>query len=77
MLTVRMLRQNPRQRDLRGRCAQLARNSVEFVDELEVLGEVLGLEARIEAADVVFRKVVDGLVSVANSSQYRRMNPVC
>ena len=59
MLTVSMLSQNPCQRDLRGRRIKLARDGVELIDELEVLGEVLGLEARVEASDVVFGEVVD------------------
>jgi hypothetical protein len=52
------LSQNPRQSQLTGGAVLLLRNLGEAVHKLEVLGEVLGREARCECAEVALFEVV-------------------
>src|SRR5439155_5699889 len=52
-------REQPRERHLRRRRAALRRDGFERLDELQVLFEIAGPEARLLAPDVVCRDVLD------------------
>lgn len=56
------LSEDPGEDELRGCDTFLSGELLESVDELEILGEVLGVEARVVAAEVIRLKVLRGLV---------------
>src|SRR4030095_2347654 len=58
---VLALREHPGQGELARRGALLARDRLDLRHEIEVLLEVFALEARLEAAVVVLREVLDAL----------------
>src|SRR5689334_18416910 len=55
------LRQHPGERELRGRAALLPCHGLDLAHEVEVLLEVLALEARRGTAEIVRLQIVDGL----------------
>src|SRR5439155_706714 len=55
---VLALRQHPRERDLRGGAALRGCELLDSLDQLEVLLEVLALEARVVAPEIAFLEVV-------------------
>src|SRR6185312_3509630 len=55
---VLALRQHPGERQLRGRAALLLSHLLDFADERDVLLEILPLEARVIAAEIVLGEVV-------------------
>ena len=52
------LREHPGERELRGRAALLLRHRLDLPDQLEVLLEILALEARMVLAEIVLREIV-------------------
>src|SRR5207248_10430135 len=52
------LRHHPRKSELSGGAALLPRHRLDLVDQRQVAGEVLALEARVAAAEVVLVEVV-------------------
>lgn len=66
------LRQQPRERQLARRAALALRNLPQLVHELQITGEVLGREARGEAAEVAVFKVVGGAVRARQEAAAER-----